>query len=173
MIEGEKNKKKIYKRGDIVTFRLLKRVPYSDSVLRFINEANAADMLNVELLAALELYAEYKSKISQTENKLSFFMDKVSDKENIVVKEVKEENNEIREELNVINEEINIIETNLDNAYEETNLVGNDPVDELFSTAYNESAADEIFSNDSAISDNKTPENSNTLARALRSIRRT
>ncbi len=59
MNEGEK-KKKIYKRGDVVTFRLLKKQKYSDDVLELLNEANKSDILNIEIIEALKVYCKFK-----------------------------------------------------------------------------------------------------------------
>lgn len=59
MNEGEK-KKKIYKKGDIVTFRLGKRLEISENVIEYINRANALNELNIEIINALELYVKYK-----------------------------------------------------------------------------------------------------------------
>lgn len=59
MNEGEK-KKKIYKKGDIVTFRLGKRLEISQTVIEYINRANALNELNIEIINALELYVKYK-----------------------------------------------------------------------------------------------------------------
>lgn len=59
MNEGEK-KKKVYKRGDVVTFRLLKKQQYSDDVLELLNEANKSDILNIEIIEALKIYCKFK-----------------------------------------------------------------------------------------------------------------
>ena len=60
MNEGEK-KKKIYKRGDVVTFRLLKKQKYNDDVLDLLNEANRTDTLNLEIIEALKIYCKFKN----------------------------------------------------------------------------------------------------------------
>ena len=57
MNNGEK---KVYKRGVSLTFRLPKKMKYSDDVIKLINAASDADELNVEIIRALELYAKYK-----------------------------------------------------------------------------------------------------------------
>lgn len=69
MSEGEK-RKKVYERGDVVTFRLLKKQQYGDNVLKLLNEANRTDTLNIEIIKALKLYAEvkYKDEIRSTIN---------------------------------------------------------------------------------------------------------
>lgn len=59
MNEGER-KKKVYKRGDVVTFRLLKKQQYSDDVLELLNEANKSDILNIEIIEALKIYCKFK-----------------------------------------------------------------------------------------------------------------
>jgi hypothetical protein len=60
MNEGERRSKKIYKHGDIVTFRLVKKIKYSDDVIDLINKASQSNELNKEIIKALELYAKYQ-----------------------------------------------------------------------------------------------------------------
>ncbi|MDT8718242.1 hypothetical protein IAI10_16365 [Clostridium sp. 19966] len=60
MNEGEKQKKKKYQRGEVVSFRLSKKLSYSDEIIDFINDANEKDQLNIELVNAIEVYIKYK-----------------------------------------------------------------------------------------------------------------
>lgn len=91
--EGEK-RDKVYTRGDVVTFRLPKKLRYSDDVIEFVNMAK-----NEEIIRAIEFYCKYKSaeplieklfyKISLEDNNI------IEEAQNMTKKSitVKEENN--------------------------------------------------------------------------------
>lgn len=54
----DEREKKVYKRGDNVSFRLVKRKKYDDSVLDLINDPE--NNLNHIIIDALQLYSDYK-----------------------------------------------------------------------------------------------------------------
>lgn len=148
MNEGEK-KKKVYKRGDIVTFRLLKKMNYSKQVIELINEANQNGELNTEIINAIELYARYRNKQEKfLENQISGFNNEAIELEKEPVEIKKKEN--IDESKSIINQ----------------NYESND-----------DDAADELFFSTSSSTNLEKPidedKQSSGLARAFRSIRRT
>lgn len=135
MNEGEKNKKKIYKLGDRVTFRLpIKRKYYVD-ILKIINDANISDKLNEEIVNALELYGKYKMY-----------------RENFIEPNI----NEIERsffKVNLSNDgstsDDNIVSDNVEEKKEDKNVNANDNVinvQEWNQNVDEESAEDELFS---------------------------
>lgn len=150
MNEGEK-KKKVYKRGDIVTFRLLKKMNYSKQVIELINEANQNGELNTEIINAIELYARYRNKQEKfLENQISGFNNEAIELEKEPVEIEKKENIDESKSKSIINQ----------------NYESND-----------DDAADELFFSTSSSTNLEKPidedKQSSGLARAFRSIRRT
>lgn len=110
-----KGDKKVYRRGVSLTFRLPKKMKYSDDVIELINTASDADELNVEIIHALELYAKYK-RYRKTDVQEDFF----EDTDKVVNKKVK-----VQEPTH---KDTNIIKVENWNQ----NISGNDAEDELF-----------------------------------------
>lgn len=75
MDEGEKSNK-IKQKGDSVTFRLLKKMKYSNAVLELINKSTKEGRCNEEVIKALDFYVKYNHR--EDEIKLFVeFMDKL------------------------------------------------------------------------------------------------
>lgn len=154
MNEGEGKKKKIYKKGDVVTFRLLKKQRIGEEVLNMLNEANEQDCLNIEIIEALKLYTKFKKYNSAhigeslTHNEAKFFEDECEEDifERDKIKEVSyvSTNQQEEEEQNI--SKVIAIDWNQDD------------IDE---------AADELFSEDK--DENKEK---NKLNKAFKSLRR-
>ncbi|WP_027633420.1 hypothetical protein [Clostridium hydrogeniformans] len=174
MNEGEK-KKKVYTRGDIVTFRLLKRMKFDDNVLDLINTSNE---LNKEIIVALELYCkykEYKSKIleQRDDDIIRNFFNNTEEPISKPIKQMKKYsepkiNEPESEEL--YNDEVfskDILESEEEKIFsseDSLNIVSADS--EVFYEI--ESVEDEIFSSGSKAEEEK----SNGLARAFKTVRR-
>lgn len=178
MNEGEKQKKKIYKRGDIVTFRLLKKLKYNDDVINFINSINQKDQLNVELIKAIELYAKfdrYKDSMQLSgigETELSFFKERINQEEiNSLDSKIDNGDEElyIQPKLIQIEEEYsignNILNAKPDGNPEETIPYDNVLMDE-------NDAEDEIFTRKTDEINGKEEPKSKGLANAFRSLRK-
>ena len=147
MNEGEKDKVK-FKRGDNVTFRLVKRLQYSDAVIDMLNESYERGSLNHEIIHALEFYTKYKHLSNQeslnTDKKASqqeeLHRDKYTAIDIVATRDKKEEIDEIFEEkIQVLDKRYStsipsekIIE--VDWNQNQSNQENNDADDELFQT---------------------------------------
>lgn len=75
MNEGEKSKGN-KKKGDSVTFRLLKKMKYSNDVIELINDSINNGKCNEEILRAIDFYTKYKHREKEIEL-YTHFMDKL------------------------------------------------------------------------------------------------
>lgn len=183
MNEGEKKKsKKVYKRGDRITFRLPIKDKYSDDVIMLLNQANQADELNHELIRALELYTKYKTfneaNMSDVEKKF-IIQEKVignpEAKERSQYEPIREAEG-MEEILNDIYEDQESSLTrrtfNISRRDEETNNNKVIEVNTWQSYIKSDEAEDEIFASSKEENTNIKQEKG-TMENAFRSIRRT
>lgn len=85
MNEGEKDKG-CKKRGDSVTFRLLKKLQYSDKVIELMN--NSRGKCNEEIIKALDFYVKYKHRKKEIELYIQF-IDTINNPEEFSEKVIK------------------------------------------------------------------------------------
>lgn len=88
MNEGER-KKKIYVKGDVVSFRLLKKQHISNDTLKLLN----SDGMNLEILKALNFYCKYRDREKEFlrfEEEFKNFLNSSSNEESkkIIISEV-------------------------------------------------------------------------------------
>lgn len=168
MSEGEK-KKKVYKRGDVVTFRLLKKQQYDDNVLKLLNESNKKDTLNIEIIEALKLYAAVKyNEIRSTINESDLDNNLEKDSFRVQPKEYNSSNEEECFEEDIFG--TSLTKDNLpNNCYEEKdNTIIENEKQYIIQSIENDEAADEVFET----KENEHIESKNKLNRAFRSLRR-
>lgn len=153
--EGERKLKKVYKRGDVVTFRLLKKQQYSDDVLELLNKANENDALNIEIIEALKLYSEFKKSGKSLDSIISS-----SEQDIEIIKDIEED-----EIFGMMSSTIKPVE---DNQKESKKVISI----EKYSMLGQEDAADEIFSDPKESNKQDDLGNKNKLNRAFKSLRR-
>lgn len=140
---------KRYKRGDVVTFRLVKKLQYSNDVINMINDGDGDK--NSRIILAIEFYCKYQHLAHVMDHLSSDLINKIMSSEEI-------ENIDVMEESNLNQEkgpDINI---------KDIEVIKNDNMEV--------SAEDEIFGKENVITKDENTTKAKPASKLLSSIKR-
>lgn len=142
---------KQYKRGDVVTFRLVKKLKYSNEVITLINEGQGDK--NARIIKAIEFYVKYKHLepiMTQINNEL--INRAVNNKQEIKVNDI----------INIkVDEAINLSKN------EQNNIIN---IHDTVKAKH--TAEDEIFGEQLGTTNDEKPQKTKPVSRLLASIKR-